>query len=176
MIAASHLVAGAAVGVACRRVWVAVPVAFVSHFVLDQIPHSCFNMFSGVSGPVSMSLAAAKIAGVAVIVATVALAWRSPARWVALASGLAATLPDPLCYQAPLKDWFALLPGSWLIPWAHATFHCDVSRTHPALGFATQVVLIGAGLWVLPRTAPTHRQPAVQHHEQQIIDQSEIAP
>jgi hypothetical protein len=77
MIGASHFVAGAATGAVCKRAWIALPVAFVSHFVLDQIPHSCFNMFPGASGLVSVSLAAGKVAGVAVVVAATVLAWPS---------------------------------------------------------------------------------------------------
>lgn len=154
MIAASHVVVGAATGAVCRRAWIAVPVAFVSHFVLDQIPHSCFNtMLSGtaVSGLVGLSVSAGRIVDFAVIVAALVLAWRLPTRWVSIAAGVAAFLPDPLNYWPPVNRWFALVPGSSVVPWAHATFHWDVTRTHPALGFATQAVVIAVGLCVLHR-------------------------
>lgn len=153
MLAASHIVVGAATGAACRRAWVAVPAAFVSHFVMDQIPHSCLNMYMGkaLSAPAEAALAAGLALDGAIIVAAVVLAWRLRNRWVALAAGLAAFLPDPLSYQQPLCNWFAMLPGSWVVPWAHRAFHCDVTRTQPLLGFATQVVVILLAVWVLKR-------------------------
>ena len=156
MIAASHIVTGAATGALCRRAWIAVPVAFASHFALDQIPHSCFNMLSetALSKPISLLVSVGKIAGFAAIVAAIVLAWRLPARWVSLAAAVAAFLPDPLCYWQPINQWFALLPGSCLVPWAHRAFHCDVTRTHVLLGFATQAVVIGLGLYVLARKKP----------------------
>jgi len=156
MIAASHIVAGAATGALCRRAWIAVPVAFAGHFVLDQIPHSCFNALppaAWTGWPRSLTYAGLAMDGAIILVAAV-LAWRHPTRWVVIAAAIAAFAPDPLCYMPPLSEWFALLPGSSVVPWIHSTFHCDVTRTHCALGFATQVLVIGAGLWVLAPVRP----------------------
>lgn len=148
MIAASHFVAGAATGALCKRARVAVPAAFAGHFVLDQIPHSCFNMLPETvrTGPL---VVAGMAAGCVVILWAIVLAWRLPTRWTVIAAAIAAVLPDPLSYLPPINQWFALLPGSSLIPWVHRTFHCDVTRTHLTFGFITQVIVISAGLYIL---------------------------
>ena len=39
MTATPHILAGAAIGKVLRRPWLAWPVAFVSHFLLDFTPH-----------------------------------------------------------------------------------------------------------------------------------------
>jgi len=39
MIGASHIAAGAAVGVALKEPWLAFPTAFAIHYLLDMIPH-----------------------------------------------------------------------------------------------------------------------------------------
>jgi hypothetical protein len=39
MMATPHMMAGAAIGKAVGRPWVALPIAFVSHFLLDAVPH-----------------------------------------------------------------------------------------------------------------------------------------
>ncbi len=146
MVAASHIAAGAAIGAACPRARIAVPAAFVSHFVLDQVPHSCLNML-----PASAWTALGLAIDGAIIVWVAGLAWRLRARWVALAAGVAAFLPDPLSYMSPIKDWFALVPGSWVVPWVHTTFHCDVTRTYPVVGFATQVVVVALAVYIVAR-------------------------
>lgn len=154
MIGASHIVAGAAIGAVCPRARFAVPVAFASHFLMDQIPHSCFNMLPAATPAVLITLGQA--AGCVAVLWAIALAARSPARWVMAAAAVAAFSPDPLTYMRPFKDWFALVPGSWVVPWVHSTFHWDVTRTHAALGFATQVVVIAAGFCVLARNRAKH--------------------
>jgi len=88
---------------------------------------------------------------IAVISWAAALAWRLRTRWVVMAAAVAAFLPDPLSHRQPISDWFLLLPGAKWVPWVHYTFHCDVTRTHVALGFATQVIVVALGLWVLAR-------------------------
>jgi hypothetical protein len=116
--------------------------------VLDLLPHSCFNML-----PVTAWILPAKIIGSAIgyaaVIWAIALTWRLPTRWPSTAAAVAAFLPDTLSYLHPISEWFALLPGSSWLLWVHRTFHRDVSQTHPALGFATQVFLIAAALLVL---------------------------
>jgi len=153
MVSGSHVVVGAAIGASLPRVRYAVPAAFVSHFVLDQIPHSCFNMMSprGLDGPANVLLLVGMAISIAIIAWAAALAWRLRTRWVVMAAAVAAFLPDPLSHRQPISDWFLLLPGAKWVPWVHYTFHCDVTRTHVALGFATQVIVVALGLWVLAR-------------------------
>jgi hypothetical protein len=157
MLTASHIVVGTAAGVLCKRAWVAVPVAFISHFVLDQIPHSCFNMIEDQTGINGVLIYAGMVLSFAVAAWAISLAWRLPTRWVSIAAAIAAFLPDPLCYQQPINQWFAMLPGSNFVPWAHA-FHCDVTKSNPTLGFITQVVVVGIGLYYLSRTLVNRRR------------------
>jgi len=39
MVGAAHIAAGAAIGVATKNPWVAIPAALVTHYVLDMVPH-----------------------------------------------------------------------------------------------------------------------------------------
>lgn len=161
-MAAAHVMAGATLGTACNRTWwVAVPVAFVSHFVLDQIPHTCLTILGAETGSeIVRGLAiAGRVADPIIVAGIVAMAWRLHNRWVVLAAGLAAFAPDPLNYTAPITEWFAMLPGAWLLPWTHRTFHCDVTRTQPLLGLLTQLVVLAAGVWVMRRAARAHTKP-----------------
>lgn len=153
MIAASHLIAGAAIGKMTRRARVAVPIAFASHFVLDQIPHSCFNMIpaSQRGVPILFTMAVSTAAAVWALM----LVWRTPVRWVCIAAAIAGFAPDPLCHIPPISTVFALLPGSSWVLWVHRTFHCDVTVSHVTFGFLTQAVVIAAGLYVLRRKEKT---------------------
>ncbi len=156
MIAASHLIAEAAVGKLTRRARVAVPIAFASHFVLDQIPHSCFNMIPASQRGLPILLTMAASAAAAVWALT--LVWRTPMRWVCIAAAIAALAPDPLCYIPPFSTAFAMLPGSACVPWVHRTFHCDVTGTHLMLGFLTQAAVIASALYVLERPKRTSKR------------------
>jgi hypothetical protein len=47
MTASNHAMTGAAIALAVKEPWLAVPLAFASHFVLDYIPHFGFEKFGG---------------------------------------------------------------------------------------------------------------------------------
>lgn len=148
MIVASHLIVGGAVGKLSKRARIAVPLAFASHYVMDMVPHSCFNMFPVAGVVVSHLGPALSVLAVAVLVS---LTFRQRERWVILAAGVIACLPDVLDYAHPITDWFHLLPGSDYLSWVHHNLHCDVILTRPVLGFVTQAVVVAVGLWIVTR-------------------------
>ena len=151
MIGASHLIVGGAAGKLSGRAWIALPIAFASHYVMDLVPHSCFNMLPGAGaywGPVF---------GVLGVSTLVAVTFRQRERWVIWAAGLIACLPDALDHMRPIADWFHLLPGSYCLTWVHRNIHCDVTLTHCASGFVTQAIVVGIGLWILTRKRKASR-------------------
>lgn len=150
MIIASHFVAGAAIGSVSKRTRIAMPPASISHFVLDQIPHSCFRPLPGLWSDSTGQIVGALTDFAGVLVVTV-LAWKLASRWTAIAAGIAAALPDPQCYISPLNSWLAMVPGWFVVPWAHKTFHIDVTTTNPALGFVTQAVVFAVGMYLIAR-------------------------
>lgn len=153
MIASSHLITGAAIGSSNRKAWIVLPLAFLSHFVLDWIPHSCFNALpkSAWHGAGLVAIIVGAIIECGLCIYALWIAWKLPRRWLAIAAGLAAFLPDPLSYIHPFSNWFELLPGSHWVPWVHTTFHHDVTSTHIVWGFITQVVVMALGICILAR-------------------------
>ena len=39
MVGAAHIAAGAAIGIATKNPWIAIPAAFATHYVFDMVPH-----------------------------------------------------------------------------------------------------------------------------------------
>ena len=119
-----HLVVGAAIGARVRRPGVALPAAFVSHFVLDTVPH--FDI-GWINGP---NLSAAIDAAFGAVLCGV-LVW-SAGTWAPLTAALAAVLPD-----APgVKDY---VEGAAAVVFPHIT-------AYPPWGIAAEVVTTGAAL------------------------------
>lgn len=129
-----HLVVGAAIGARVRRPALALPAAFVSHFVLDTVPH--FDI-GWINGP---NLSAAIDAALGLVLCGV-LVW-SAGNWGPLTGALAAVLPD-----APgIKEY---VEGTAAVVLPHLT-------AYPPWGIATEVLATAAALgWGLG--GPRHR-------------------
>jgi len=94
MTATNHAVTGALVGLLVGQPWIALPVAFLSHFVCDALPH-----YGNERIPVwSSSFKRLLITDASLCVALVALlAYRQPGHWLLAAlCAFVATSPDLL--------------------------------------------------------------------------------
>jgi hypothetical protein len=154
MTAANHALTGALIGLAVGNPAVAVPLAFVSHFVLDAVPHYDPPGDSLTRIRSHRFLYEQLIANaILCIVLVVALALSRPAHWLTAAfSAFAAASPDlmwiPKFIMAKRQN--RLRPnGNWL-----TRFHSRLQwRTGPELWwfelliFACLWVVLGVKLW-----------------------------
>jgi hypothetical protein len=153
MLGTVHLLAGAAVGRTVKRPWLALPVAFASHFLLDAIPHLGPHSLFGVDGEGPQRrevLMAAVDVGLGVPL-LLWLAWPGPERRVVLTAALYACLPDLLFNIPPwcavLQHWAAT---GWLA-WLHDAVDSNVRPEQWPLGVMTQLAVAGAAGWLLRR-------------------------
>jgi len=159
MLATPHLLTGAVVGHTFRRPWLAWPVALLSHFLLDFVPHlDSAGLFPASSGHVTSAAAAVAVvdtvAGIALVV------WLSrghPQRGTVLGAACFALLPDALFNVPPWGPWLATWPGTqWLQAWHQASSQGVTAAEWP-LGLGTQVAVTGlavGGLASSRRTWP----------------------
>ena len=151
MMATPHMMAGAVIGKSLRRAWLAWPVAFASHFILDMTPHlDSHNLYGVEQGGPTVPEAAIGIADFVLGAAFVAwLVWRQRNRRVILGAALSAIIIDVIENVPPLGPWFKSWPGtSWLSQFHHS-FQLNVAPDQYALGIATQVAVIAITLWLL---------------------------
>jgi len=97
-----------------RRPWLALPLAFGSHYLLDALPHAYTTLRDGQLIAVKTAIISADaLVGIGLVLW---LAWRDP-RWrIVVGSALAAVALDLLNPVTPLGIWLAEWPGTaWLI-------------------------------------------------------------
>ncbi len=159
MTATPHILAGAAIGKVLRRPWLAWPVAFVSHFLLDFTPHLDSHAIYGVEqgGPTAPEAALGILNFTFGALLIVWLVRRQPDRRVVLGGALFGILID-LIREAPLLGvWFRTWPGTAWLSVFHHSFQHSVTPAQWPLGIATQLVVVAIALWVcLPRK---HKDP-----------------
>lgn len=106
MIAANHYLVGVASAAAFKNPLLALPIAFMSHFALDALPHFGVK-FSEKRGKILMS---ASIFDVAIIIIAVLLTLHNYPAWYVL-SGFVAVSPDfAWIYRFVFKEKFGKLP------------------------------------------------------------------
>ena len=156
MLATPHMLAGAAIGKALRRrPWLALSVAFGSHFLLDFVPHIDTHGLFGIKGG---GLTRAEVAmgtldtllGIALVLWAVG---RQPGRRVMMWAAFAGISIDLLDHVPPFSALFSHWSGtSWLSAFHHRCQH-NVAPANWLVGFAPQVAVLGFALWaVLRRT------------------------
>jgi hypothetical protein len=114
MLAGPHIVTGALIGRASQRAWLALPLAFASHYALDALPHSYLSLREPGALPLKVAIVAADaIAGLALVIW---IARRQPHWKLILGSAFAATLLDLMNPVTPVGIWLGRTPGvRWLI-------------------------------------------------------------
>lgn len=150
MLAVPHIVAGAAVGKAVRSPWIALPIAFLSHFALDSIPHlDSHGLFGRNDATTQAEIVAVAIDVTAAAALVLWAAGRQTGWRLIYAAAFAGILMD-VVFNCPL--WDKQL-GAWQYTAWLSLFHHDVQHNVPQsqwpLGFSTQAVTIAASLWVL---------------------------
>ena len=171
MMATPHMMAGAVIGKFSRRAWLAWPLAFLSHFLLDITPHlDAHNLFGVANGRPTAPEALMAIADFAVGAAVVTwLAWRRPNRRAVLGAALFAILIDLVEYVPPFAFWFPRWPGARALADFHHAFQANVPRNRYSLGIATQVAAMALALLYLLRPGPqpeSRSSSALDPHEE----------
>lgn len=93
MTAVNHIATGALIGTAIGNPWLALPVAFVSHFMLDAIPH--FGAEAPNVNARNRDALFRKVFFVDATLAVVLMVWLvASGAWLALLCGIVAYLPD----------------------------------------------------------------------------------
>lgn len=153
MLMVTHAVVGSAVGKSVRLPWLALPAAFISHFVLDFIPHSSFHMIPNPNSVLSALRLAGPFLETVLAVLLIRLIWPFPNRWLMIWAGVAAALMDILDYVPAVRAVFHTIPGSSALSWVHANLHNDISAGRWELGFLTQAIVAAVALRVIMKPA-----------------------
>jgi len=151
MLATPHIITGAAIGKATGKARLALPLAFLAHFVLDYIPHLDAHGLFGRAGAGVTPMEAIGASADAALGLTLVL-WatcRQPLRRAMLWAALFGILLDLLDNVPPFTGLFRGWSGSlWLSTFHHAHQH-NVPVSSWPLGFATQLVVVLIGIWYL---------------------------
>ena len=151
MLATPHMITGAAIGKMTRRLWIALPLAFVSHFALDFIPHLDSHGLFGVKGggptPAEAGMAALDtVFGIALVMWAVG---RQPGRRTMLLAALCAAVIDLADNVPPWGPHFQAWPGTaWLSAFHHGHSH-GLAADHWLLGLGTQIAVMVLALWIV---------------------------
>ncbi len=157
MLAIPHMLTGGAIGRTVARSWLAWPLAFASHFVLDTIPHlDSHGLFGHPGGGITPAEACAALLDFTVgAVLVAAMAWGSADRWRVLGGaglGIAIDVIEQLPAVGPwLRSWSGT---AWFTTFHHAIQH-NVPPADWVLGFGTQVAVVGLATWLLLRRGQT---------------------
>jgi hypothetical protein len=150
------MLAGAAIGKGLRRVWLAWPVAFGAHFLLDFTPHLDEHAMFGVKqgGPTPVEAAVGILNFVLGMVLVGWLVWRQPNRRVMLGGAIFGIVIDVIEKVPPLGPWFMTWPGTAWITEFHHAFQHNVTPSQWPLGIGTQAAVVALSLAVLLRRRP----------------------
>lgn len=153
MLATPHIITGAAVAKQLRRPWLALPAAFISHFLLDFIPHldshALFGTNAGRPTRPEATMAVLDFIFGAALVAVLIIRQRN--RRLLAAGAFLGIVIDLVDNVPPWNSWFRAWAGtSWISAFHHAFQH-NVAPSAWPIGFGTQVVIVAIGMWVLVR-------------------------
>lgn len=114
MLAGPHVAVGAMIGRSSRWVWLALPLAFASHYLLDAMPHAYFSLRDSKALPLKAAIVGADaVVGLALLfrIARRQTHWR-----LILGSAFAATMLDLMNPVTSFGEWLGRSPGTaWLI-------------------------------------------------------------
>lgn len=153
MFVTAHMLAGAAVGKVLKRPWLAWPTAFVSHFLLDALPHVDGGGIFGVAGgqPNTPMMALGVLDTLLGLGLVLWLLRGRPGFGLAFVAAIFATLPDLMDYVPPLNGWVHAWPAtSWITP-VHDWFSNGLPGSRWLLGSSTQLVVAVLSILVLTR-------------------------
>jgi len=162
MLAGPHLAVGALTGRVVRQTWLALPLAFASHWALDALPHSYLSLRE--PGHLSLKLVIVAMDLVVGVALVLWLAQGQPHRRLILAAALTAVTVDLLNPANPFGQWLAgTSAAGWLVS-THLgwSWHVPFGSNWP-LEFGPSVavlMLISLAAWrggATRRTSRLHR-------------------
>lgn len=153
MFLTCHMLVGAAIGKTLRRPALAYPAAYLSHYVLDAVPHLDGGGLFGTTGPPTPLM---KALGVVDLFVGACLVWwlirgRPEARIMGW-SALCAILVDIIDYVPPWCEWVHHWRYTSWYSAAHDLYSHGLTRQHWVLGFGTQIGTALLGAWIITRS------------------------
>lgn len=160
MFLTCHMLIGASIGKTLRRPALAYPAAYLSHYVLDAVPHLDGGGLFGSGGPPTALM---KGLGVVDLVVGSLIVWwlirgRPQARIMAWAA-FCAILVDIIDYVPPWDAWVHACPLTSWYSGAHDLYSHGLMRQQWLLGFGTQIATALLGAWVITRPSAPAPQP-----------------
>ncbi len=165
MTIAPHLLAGAAIATVTNNVYLAFLLGFVTHFILDAIPHldpGTFHNFRipGYKKNINLETIHAEdkpwpawIYGFVIVefviiwTVVISLFKNQPNFAIIVAGGLGGIFVD--CIDNPIFRFFLGWPIFKQIHWLHHRFHHDLDPKKWYWGLPAQILIIGGTLWYL---------------------------
>ena len=150
MLETPHVAVGIAIASKFPNPWIAIPLAFASHFVLDKVPHWNPHLYTetqktGHPSNQSTAIAVADI-GLSLILgfsyAFKALPSTNAAMLI-LACSFAAVLSDVIKYPYYYFNW----RYKWLVKWVNFERSMQIDAKSIFWGLTTQVAVVAAALW-----------------------------
>lgn len=157
-----HLLAGAALACALKRPGLALPAAFLSHFLLDLTPHLDAHAVWGIpdGGPTRGEVLAATVDGIVGLTLLAILARGHPTPRLVWLGALSGILIDLLNNIPPWGRWFAAWPGTRPLSDFHHTFQINVTPAQWPLGLGTQALVFALAVAYLTRQKRIETPPA----------------
>jgi len=156
MLAVPHILVGGAIGKQIERPYVALPVAFASHYVLDAIPHvDTISAF----GFGLLKTSALTLADLFVGFAVLALLISRQKRAIWMFLGALAAMAVDGCVVLSLSLPFPHgIPGVSAICYLHRIAGRSLPNSQWVIGLGTQVLVVAAAILILrKRTASDSR-------------------
>jgi len=150
MLETPHVAVGVAIASKFPNPWIAIPLAFISHFALDKVPHWNPHLYTETQKtgkPSNGSTAVAVIdIGCSLILGSGFAIRALPNQNLAiliLACSFASVLSDVIKYPY----YYFHLRQKWLVTWVNFERSIQVDTKSIFWGITTQAFVIGASLW-----------------------------
>lgn len=151
MTASNHVVTGALIGSLTHNYWLALPIAFCMHFVLDSLPHIDYPADSTTDKKFFICLAIDTGIAASFLLSLILL---QPHYWPLLViSGIACASPDLMWLKYQIIDKLRGKTKPW---WWLPRFHSYIQKRvgwSPAYVGSEMVWLSLTGLWLASRLA-----------------------
>lgn len=150
MLETPHVAVGVAIATKIPNPWIAIPLAFASHFVLDKIPHWNPHIYTetmkkGKPSAQSTKIAIADIALALILGAGFAYKALPDTKMAVLilACSLASVLSDVIKYPF----YYLHLRQKWLTTWVNFERSMQIDTKSVFWGIFNQLLIIGASIW-----------------------------
>jgi len=150
MLETPHVAVGVAIATKFPNPWIAIPLAFASHFVLDKVPHWNPHLYTETQKhgkPSGSSTAVAVVDIGASLLLGGGFAFKALPNTqlsiLILACSFASVLSDVIKYPY----YYFHLRQKWLVAWVNFERSMQVDTKSMFWGLTTQALVIAASLW-----------------------------